>query len=149
VTGLTGAKSRRETPRGRFLGRGPARAAALAALQKRRELPFSLAAPSGSDWILYTHVSRQAPIDSPPDPEISYQLYKNSKRHGGICHFSDRFDGSKKPARGLHGAVFTPRAGPRLRPRRAEKTAGVSSFPGAPVKLRLDPTVPCLLSISD
>ena len=57
------------------------------------------------------------------DPEIS-------KRHGDIGHFSDRFDGSKKPARGLREAVFGPRAGQRRRPRRAAKW-GESARPPA------------------
>jgi hypothetical protein len=55
------------------------------------------------------------------DPEISCQLYKNSKRHGVSVTFSDRFDGNKKPAKGLRGAVFGARPGPRRRPRRAAK----------------------------
>jgi hypothetical protein len=45
------------------------------------------------------------------DPEISYQLYKNSKRHGVSVTFSDRFDGNKKPARGNRRRFWGP-AGP-------------------------------------
>jgi len=66
-----------------------------------------------------------------PDPEISYQLYKNSKRHGGICHFSDRFDGSKKPARDS--------AGPFLRrgPARASALAALKKRQEFPVSRAL------------
>jgi len=49
--GLTRAKKAGEGKSPPFLARGPARAAALAALKKRPKFPVSRVLPSGSDWI--------------------------------------------------------------------------------------------------